>query len=358
MSPQKEKNHKKKVNFFHSIRFNFVIAMCFVFIATNLIGTVIVASIAIFRGFGDTFISTIMIILSMALVCVVIGTAITYVVSNKVLEHINRIKHGMQEISNGNFKYRVKISDTPESPTEFGELERTFNKMASELEGIELFRNDFINDFSHEFKTPIVSIKGFANQLKNPNLSEEQKRECIEIISSEAQRLASMSSNVLLLTKLENQQLVSDKVIIDVSEQIRNTFLLLEKQWSNKNIELDLDGLDDVYYTFNEDMLQHVWINLISNAIKFSPEGGMVKVTLKRVDDSIVFSVKDYGAGMNEETKLRIFDKFFQGDSSHSSEGNGIGLSIVRRIVNLANGHIEIISAPGRGSEFIVTLPD
>jgi signal transduction histidine kinase len=240
--------------------------------------------------------------------------------------------------------------------TELGDLERTFNQMASDLDGIEMFRNDFINNFSHEFKTPIVSIRGFARRLQQENLTEEQKKEYIDIIVAESERLSTMAQNVLLLTKLENQNIVSEKTEFYLDEQIRRCILLLEKTWSEKDIELDLD-FDEIKYVFNEEMLSHVWINLLSNAIKFTPDGGKIVCQLKREDEGVAFRIKDSGAGIPEDVKTRIFEKFYQGDSSHSTAGNGIGLNIVKRVVDLAHGKIEVNSEEGNGSEFVVILP-
>jgi signal transduction histidine kinase len=262
----------------------------------------------------------------------------------------------MREVARGNFKERVPEKDKKNSPTEFGELERSFNQMASDLDGIEIFRNDFINDFSHEFKTPIVSIRGFARQLQSENLSEEQKNEYVNIIISESERLVNMSSNVLLLSKLENQQIVSDKHELDLDEQIRRSILLLEKDWSEKEIDLDID-LDEIKINFNEEMLSHVWINLISNAIKFTEVGGRIEISLKEREGMAIFSIKDNGIGMSDEVKERIFEKFYQGDRSHTTSGNGIGLNIVQRIISLARGAISVESTLGEGSKFTVTIP-
>lgn len=295
--------------------------------------------------------------LFMALLSIILGSILSIATCNFFIKKIKRLSNGMKEISKGNFNIRIEETDKNEVKTEFGEIERTFNQMASDLEGIEMFRNDFINNFSHEFKTPIVSIRGFAKQLKNDNLSQETRTEYIDIIISESNRLANMSSNILLLTKLENQQIVSEKTTFSLDEQIRNSILLLDKEWSCKNIEFNLDKLDDVQYNFNEEMLSHVWINLISNAIKFTDENGLITISLENCGDNIIFKIRDNGLGMNEETKSRIFEKFYQGDKSHHSGGNGIGLNIASRIITLAGGKIEVESEIDCGSEFTVILP-
>lgn len=289
--------------------------------------------------------------------CIIIGSAMSAITSKFILSRLRKIQDGMQQISKGNFSVRVAENDRMGKMTEFGELETTFNKMASDLDGIELFRNDFINNFSHEFKTPIVSIKGFARQLQSDRLTEEQRREYIDIIASESERLANMSTNILLLTKLENQQLVSERTCFSLDEQIRGAIILLESLWSKKNIEFDLDGVDEISFEFNEEMLSHVWINIISNAIKFSHNNSCIHITLTETDDVIECTIRDEGIGMSEETQSRIFEKFYQGDDSHHSLGNGIGLNIVHRIVTLASGEISVHSVLGEGSTFTVRLP-
>ena len=313
----------------------------------------IINGILNFYGF---YMDTAVLIGAIALSCILVGVIVSSVTSKLILNRINKISHGMLEISKGNYKTRVEEKDKGGALSEFGALEKTFNQMAADLDGIEMFRNDFINNFSHEFKTPIVSIRGFARQLQSDSLTDEQRREYIDIIVSESERLSNMSNNVLLLSKLENQQIVTGKTEFDLDEQIRNCVLLLEKSWSDKNIELDFE-LDDVKYTFNEEMLSHVWINLFSNAIKFTSNGGRVSCRLYTQDGHVICTVSDNGIGMSSEVLDRIFEKFYQGDTSHSSFGNGIGLNVVKRIITLANGAIEVESEPGKGSTFKVTLP-
>ena len=269
------------------------------------------------------------------------------------LKPINDLVHAMRAVSQGDFSVRVDCEDVS---GDMGRLVSSFNDMASELGGLELFRKDFINNFSHEFKTPIVSIKGFARQLERPDLTDDQRREYLDIIISESDRLANMSGNVLLLSKLENQNIVTDKTVYRLDEQLRKCILLMEKQWSAKALEPDVE-LDEIEFRGNEEMVQHVWVNLLGNAIKFSPEGGALTVRLRRESGWAVASVKDDGPGMDDATRRRIFEKFYQGDTAHSGEGNGLGLSLVKRIVDLCQGSVEVDSAPGQGATFTVRLP-
>ena len=269
------------------------------------------------------------------------------------LKPINDLVKAMRQVSQGDFSVRVESKNLS---GDMGRLVRSYNDMASDLGGLELFRKDFINNFSHEFKTPIVSIRGFAKQLERDDLTDEQRREYLDIIISESDRLANMSGNVLLLSKLENQTIVTGKSRYQLDEQLRRCVLLLEKQWTQKQLELDID-LDELEYFGNEEMMQHVWVNLLGNAIKFSPVGGTLGVTLAQSDGQAVVSVRDNGPGMDEATRHRIFEKFFQGDTAHAAEGNGLGLSLVKRIVDLCNGAVEVDSEPGKGATFTVRLP-
>ena len=227
--------------------------------------------------------------------------------------------------------------------------------MAEDLENTEMLRSDFINNFSHEFKTPIVSISGFAKLLKHGDLTEEQKAEYIGIIAEESSRLASMATNVLNLTKVENQTILTGQTTFNLSEQIRGCILLLESKWSAKNIEFHID-FDEYDVYANEEMLKQVWINLIDNAVKFSPDYGIVSVGISENNGLITVSVTNSGTDIPTESIDRIFNKFYQADESHSSEGNGIGLAIVKQAVKLHGGTVAADSRKGR-TTFTVMLP-
>ena len=291
---------------------------------------------------------------STLIACTIIGTGAAAIFTKWILSPLNEMIEATERISKGDFK--VHIQESFDEKSDFGMLQRSFNHMARELDGIEMFRKDFINNFSHEFKTPIVSIQGFAHQLQAGGLTPEEEREYIRIIAAESDRLAKMATNILLLSKLENQAIVTEQTEFWLDEQLRTCLVLLEKQWGPKNIELNIE-LEEVKYQFNEDMLSHVWLNLFNNAIKFTPEGGTVSCSLRSEPDHIIVEISDTGIGMTEETRCHIFDKFFQGDMSHTGDGNGIGLTIVSRILFLCKGSIDVKSKPGQGSTFTVTLP-
>lgn len=284
----------------------------------------------------------------------IIGTGVSLFIGRHFLRPVDDIIKSQKKVANGDFSGKVM---PPKGDTIITDLVNGFNTMTEELGSTEMLRNDFINNFSHEFKTPIVSIRGFAKQLSNDELSEEQKKEYIDIIINESDRLASMSSNILLLTKFENQQMVTDKTEFFLDEQIRKIILLMEKQWTKKNIEFDLE-LNEVRYYSNEEMISHIWLNILNNAIKFTPENGTITVKCFRDDSDIIVKISDTGIGMDETTQKHIFDKFYQGDASHTGVGNGLGLPLAKRVVALCEGKISVKSETGKGTTFIVRLPE
>lgn len=293
------------------------------------------------------------------LMSLIIGTLLSAAFSKVLLGPLNQLIDATRKVADGDFSVRVTSTS---SDDELDRLVGSFNDMTKELGSNELFKKDFINSFSHEFKTPIVSIRGFARQLERDDITDDERREYAGIIARESERLANMASNILLLTRLENQQFMPDVTEFRLDEQLRRAILLLEKQWSDKDIDLDLE-LPDTRVRANEEMLSHVWINIIGNAVKFTPAGGRIAVSCGRERDHIRVTVSDSGIGMDAETLGRIFDKFYQGDvsgssePSHSGDGNGLGLPLAKRIVELTGGRISVKSKVSEGSEFIVTLP-
>ena len=286
--------------------------------------------------------------------CALIGTVLAGKLSLYYMRPLKRLTRAAKEVKKGNFKVQVDCQNEPDS--EMGQLIASFNEMTRELDGIELFRNDFINNFSHEFKTPIVSIRGFARELQAQDLTPEQRQEYARIIAEEADRLAQLSTNVLELSKLENQQLLTQSDEFYLDEQLRQCILLLEPQWAEKGLEM-IPELEEVKICSNEEILARIWSNLLSNAIKFTPAGGTVSVTLSVQSDEVCVMVRDTGIGMSDEVKQHIFEKFYQGDPSHHRAGYGIGLTMVARAVELCEGKITVESEVGQGSVFTVTLP-
>ena len=287
--------------------------------------------------------------------CGVIATVLFAWLSRVYLRPMQQLIDATKEVRQGNFEVRVHHKEK-HPVTEMEELVENFNEMVRELGSIEMFRNDFINNFSHEFKTPIVSIRGFAKEMQIEGVSEEQKREYARIIEDESDRLARLSSNVLELSRLEHQRIVTNRTEFYLDEQIRQTILLFEQEWSEKNIEI-IPELEECTVCFDEEMLSLVWNNLISNAIKFTPDGGEIAVRMMSDERTVTVEIQDNGIGMTEDVRRHIFEKFFQGDPSHGRKGYGVGLAIVNRVIRLCKGSVEVESEKDKGSLFRVTLP-
>lgn len=294
-------------------------------------------------------------IINIILVSVLLGSVLTAVTSRIPLKPVNSFINAMNRLASGDYKTRLNFGRLFDRHPTALELMESFNHMAEELEKTEMLRSDFINNFSHEFKTPIVSIAGFAKLLKHGNLTESQKADYINIIEEESLRLAAMATNVLNLTKIENQTILTEASEFNISEQIRNCVLLLENKWSKKNIELDL-AFDEYSVYANEELLKEVWINLLDNAIKYSDKDGTVRIHITEIESRLLVSISDTGEEIPEEARELIFRKFFQVDESHSSIGNGIGLAIVKKIVELHGGDITV-SSGNRKTVFTVSLP-
>ncbi len=282
-----------------------------------------------------------------------LGTAVALFVGRLIIRPIQNISNAFDKLSKGNFDVRVP---TNEKIAEIREMTQRFNSMTYDLSHIETLRNDFVVNVSHEFKTPISAIEGYATLLQEPSLSKEKHERYVEKILDNSRRLSDLSSNILLLSRLENQETVMNQKEYRLDEQLRKTILLLENKWSPKNLEFDIDLPRLVFYG-NEQLLEQAWFNILDNAVKHSPDGGTIKVCLENNHRSISVSISDEGAGMSEEVQKHIFEKFYQGDSSRTTEGNGLGLALVKRIVVLCNGTVTVKSAPGSGSVFTVTLP-
>lgn len=295
------------------------------------------------------------VIIMMAINSWIFGALFSFFLSKFPLRPVYYFISQMNQLTKGNFKTRLKkMPILPNHPTVL-EVTDSFNKLAEELENTEMLRSDFINNFSHEFKTPIVSIAGFAKLLKRGDLTEEQKKEYIDIIEEESLRLASMATNVLNMTKVESQSILTNVTLFNVSEQIRNCFLLLESKWQSKEIDFELD-FDEVEIEGNEEMLKHVWLNLIDNAIKFTNKNGIIEFHINESQNDISVSVLNTGSEIPEDQQKKIFNKFYQVDQSHSTQGNGIGLAVVKSVVDLHKGNVSVRSQDN-ATMFTVTLP-
>ncbi len=291
----------------------------------------------VINNFGDGTLTPMNVILMMSVVSLLIGMVLAFLLSDIPLKPINNFITQTNRLAAGDFKARLTFKKP------FLEIQDSFNIMAKELENTESLREDFINNFSHEFKTPIVSIAGFAKLLKRGDLTDEQRNEYLTIIEKESLRLADMATNVLNLTKVENQTILSDVSTFNLSEQIRSCFLLLENKWSQRQLNYDLN-FDEHTITASEELLNQVWINLIDNAVKFTPENGTISIRIREENDCLEVDITNTGSQIDPSAKPKLFRKFYQADESHTSKGNGIGLAIVKRIVDLHNGEIFVTS--------------
>lgn len=285
----------------------------------------------------------------------------TILVGGKVLlKPIREMIIAMQELSHGNFDIQVNLSWGLHLQ-ELSNFCESFNETAKELRSIEMLRSDFVNNFSHEFKTPIVSLQGFAELLKHEDLPADKRNEYLDIIISESNRLSTLATNVLNLSKIESQAIVAGRSTFNLSEQIRNAILMMESKWLKKELDLQLDLLEidstEIYFYGNAELLNQVWVNVLDNAIKYSDQNGKLEIELLDFYDKVTFKLKDYGCGMDTNTQAHIFNKFYRANTSQAIEGNGLGLTIVQKIVDLHRGQISIESKPKQGTSVTVSLP-
>lgn len=325
---------------------------------------IITATMAIMWGIGFFLVQTglwkmdgsgagsiLFVLLVFALSSIGLGTILAVTLGRLPFRPLGRLLYGLKRLAEGD--YSVRLSEGKKGLKK--ELSDSFNTLAEELQNTEMLRSDFVNSFSHEFKTPIVSIQGFAQLLNRGGLSEKQTKEYLEIIEEEARRLAAMATNVLNYSKIENQKILTGVSRYNLSEQIRTCILLLEKKWSRKHLELSLE-FQEHEIEGNEEMLKQIWINLLDNAVKFTPEGGTVEVAVWEEEDRVCVKIKNTGSEIDPEEQKRIFQKFYQSDRTHSREGTGLGLTIARRIAELHGGTVFVES--GRGwTAFTTELP-
>jgi signal transduction histidine kinase len=270
---------------------------------------------------------------------------------------LKRILTATSKWTPGNFTERIEPIHGIGSMNEFDIIIMDLNKMAGELSGIETLRTDFIANVSHELKTPLAVIQNYATMLQNPVLTEEKRIEYAKSITDGSRRFSELVTNILKLNKLENQQIYPETREYNLSEQLRESLLDFEDAWDKKNLELDVDGIDDdIKIQADAELLTLVWNNLFSNAVKFSEDGGKIFISLENENSYAVAKRSDTGCGMPPEVGQRIFEKFYQGDNSHSTQGNGLGLALVKRVIDILGGEISVESTLGKGSTFIVKL--
>ena len=260
-------------------------------------------------------------------------------------------------VANGDFSVYVPTTHAADNYDYLDIMILDFNKMVEELGSIETLKTDFVSNVSHEMKTPIAVMKNHAELLKRDDITAEQRKEYAQIIEDAALKLSHLISNILKLNKLENQRLTVDAVSYDVTRQLYDCILLYEEALDQKELELEVDTEDRAYVYADESMMELVWNNLLSNAIKFTERGGSITITQRTEHNRVTVTVADTGCGMPESSMKHIFDKFYQGDTSHAGEGNGLGLALTKRVIELMDGDIHVTSQEGVGSSFTVTLP-
>ncbi len=291
-------------------------------------------------------------VISLMAFSVIIGITLSIVINIFLLRPIVSLSKAMKKVAGGDFGIRLR-SDS--QILEIRESYESFNLMVQELGATETLQTDFVASVSHEFKTPINAIEGYATLLQGC-ADENLQHSYVERILMNTRRLSTLVGNMLLLSKVTNHAIPLARTTFRVDEQIRQAIVLLEPRWSERNVEFDVD-MDDLCWYGPENLMHHVWSNLIGNAIKFGPANGTVYLSLKETDGRLVFSVEDEGKGIPEDARQRIFNKFYQLDTSHKQEGNGLGLALAKQIVNSCNGDIDVENRPEGGCRFVVTLP-
>ena len=285
-------------------------------------------------------------------------TAIDFVRRELVIQRsVRHIVQAAQTIVAGDFSVRVKPISRFSSDESFNEIVQCFNRMAEELASVETLRTDFIANVSHELKTPLAAMNNYATLLQAPDLPEEQRVAYAKAIAQRSRQLSRMMTNILKLNKLENQQIYPNCHPYDLSDQLCQILLQFEDVWESKDIDLDTQIPDRVTISADQELLELVWNNLLSNAFKFTPAGGQVRLCLRQLDQQVAVTIQDTGCGMSPKTQAHIFEKFYQGDTSHATQGNGLGLALVRRVVDICQGSIQLTSAPDQGTTFTITLP-
>ncbi len=288
----------------------------------------------------------------MSIFTTILGIGIAAYTSTKMLSPILKINDAAKKVSRGDFSVRLEEKSIAK---EIEEIATSFNIMVKELSNTETLRNDFVSNVSHEFKTPLSAIEGYATLLQDERLSKEEQSVYVSRILENTSRLSKLTQSILSLSQLENQEIVLQKESYMLDEQIRRVLLGYEPLWEEKELNIDL-ALEATQFYGSKALLAQVWSNLIDNAIKFSRRGGSLFVSCWEFDGKVVVRIRDSGIGMSEEVRLHAFDKFYQGERSHSGQGSGLGLALVRRIVSLSGGEIEIMSKEGKGTEIMVTL--
>lgn len=333
--------------------FTFVLVVFF----STLLSTVLLSLIAAFFLHFGLFIhlkeNPLVPIIMLLFISTCIGTVFSMISAKVIINPIKRFSHGLNQVAKGDFNVSLEEN---QKIYEIDVMAKNFNKMVIELSSIETLRNDFIANVSHEFKTPLSTIEGYVTLLQSEDLSPQQKQNYIDIIMSSTRQLSTLTSNILKISKLEHQEQLLDKNWFSLDEQIRQALLFLESKWTKKEINLDLE-LATISFYGNEELMIQVFINLIDNAIKFTSKGGQIQIVAYQTSNEVTVSITDNGIGISKEGILHLFEKFYQSDKARLSEGNGLGLTLVKHIVDLSGGTIDVHSELGVGTTFTLTFP-
>lgn len=345
-----------KIKSFNKIYHRMLVLVVFSFSISVLLFLFLIFLLARTSLFETEIISenTGLIVIASVLSLVIVSQMIAFYWNYRVNRPVEILSDVINQIAQGDFEVKI---NSAKFKNEMKSLAEDLDKMVTELKSIEVMRSDFISNVSHEFRAPLSAIQGYVTLLSNTSLTEEQRTEYFNKLVELMNQITGLVDNILHLSKIESQNIVSEKKLFSLDEQLRRGVLLFEDIWQKKNIEPNLDLVECDYYG-NEELLNRMWINLIGNAVKFSYENGKIKISIDDSDESVVTVViSDDGLGMTEEVKSHIFEKFYQGDTSHKSEGNGLGLALVKSIAELSGAQIEVESEQGKGSTFTVILP-
>ncbi len=353
MDKQKMKQFREKKRRTHALHTRIMITI-FIIIVSFIFFIGLGMCFAVKMGFSlKYFKNPFTVIWILGCLCAVLASVATIFLMRKIFEPLRDLSEASLQVAEGNFDIEIPYRGHLE------ELVNTidnFNRMVKELNSVEVMRNDFVADVSHEFKTPLAAISGYTTFLQDPELGEEERNEYIEKICFNVDKLNELTENILRLSKLEHQQFLIEDETYRLDEQIREAIVLLEPKWGLKNTEFDLD-MPEISYTGQKSLLFQVWMNIIGNAIKYTDKNGKIQIYLKEHQNRYQIIVSDNGIGMSKETQMHIFDKFYQGDTTRKAQGNGLGLALCKEIINKCNGKIIVESEEGIGTVIIVQLP-
>ncbi len=333
------------------IQITLLVFLCFI---TNLLLLITIMGIIMITPFGKWLVNNqinalILTIVSSYIASSILSTFVCYYFVGKLFEPLVSLSDASKKVAKGNFSISIKDSS---SIPELQNAIDSFNQMVKELNKIETLSNDFVSNVSHEFKTPLSVIRSNINILESPSISEEEKQKSMDMINTSIDNISTLVSNVLKISRLDNKNVKVEKKFFRLDEQIRMCIVNLTDRIEEKHLDLDIDLEECILYS-DEMLLSHVWDNLLSNAIKYSYENSTIGVYLQ-IKKEVVVTIVDHGCGMDEETKKHIFERFYQGETSHNKEGNGLGLTIVTKILQLCNAEIEVESEVNKGSKFTI----